>query len=871
MIARQCHNNASNGSGARLARQPLVPSFAVWVFVSATVTAQNFVPFVIPAKPNPKSVIAVSSFEPVGVDGDRLAATGGHFYRGSQRVRIWGVNLSFGANMPTHADAPHIAARLVAAGVNSVRCHHMDTSRWPRGLWNAQDGKTIEPEALDRLDFFIDQLARHGICVNINLHVGRAHSQYLGLPETNRQYDKICNIFTPALIEAQKDFARKLLDRTNPYRKVRYADDRAVAFVEITNENSFFMWSSEQTLRTLGPYYAEILQKKFNAWLGQQYRSDAKLREAWSGGIEPPGANLLKNGILKASVSGGRTPGSWQVEQHSDCRALVLTRRYRSRDALRIEVGRADTTEWHLQFKQSGLSIESGRYYTVTFDAAGERPRELSCGVSQAHEPWHNLGLSRQANLTRGWQTYSFGFVARADEKNAHVSFAFGGSDVPFYLANVQFRPGGRVGLGVSESIRAGSVAVYADNEAPKRSIDRMRFLAGTEKTYFDDMRGFIKKDLGCEAIVTGTIVFGPLGLYAQSDMDFIDAHAYWQHPRFPGRPWDQGNWLVDQKPMADYPDESPLFRLAAQRLEGKPYTVSEYNHPAPLDSQAECVPMIASFGALQDWDGIWLYTYSHSSDDWDRASLNGFFDIDTNPAKWGFMRAGTAIFRDGAIKRFGGRLVASLTSTPDSVADLAKLHLEHDRNMWDVVAATSEITEQVELDLPVYLSLRTADDSRTGSSPVRLTWSGDGTDRVYMAAGGAGVLAGHTNRFEQDSGGYARISSPAYAVITATPLDCVPWPRSNKILITACGRCENTGMKFSKERQTVARQWGREPVRIETVEGTIMIPAGQWRCQALGPDGTARADVPVRMADGASYVDISAKHATMWYLLTRL
>ncbi len=46
----------------------------------------------------------------------------------------------------------------------------------------------------------------------------------------------------------------------NPYRKVRYADDPAVAFVEITNEDSFFMWDGEETLRTLPPYYAAILR-----------------------------------------------------------------------------------------------------------------------------------------------------------------------------------------------------------------------------------------------------------------------------------------------------------------------------------------------------------------------------------------------------------------------------------------------------------------------------------------------------------------------------------------------------------------------------------------------------------------------------------
>jgi hypothetical protein len=306
--------------------------------------------------------------------------------------------------------------------------------------------------------------------------------------------------------------------------------------------------------------------------------------------------------------------------------------------------------------------------------------------------------------------------------------------------------------------------------------------------------------------------------------------------------------------------------------LEGKPYTVSEYNHPAPLDSQAECVPMIASFGALQDWDGIWLYTYSHGTDDWDRESMTGFFDIDSNPAKWGFMRAGTAIFRDAAIGPFGECLVVSLRRSPDLATDLAKLHAEHDRDMWDLVSAISRRPDQTALNQRIYLSLKNvAGDAVVRPLQSSLTWSVVDAEGVYMAGGGAGVLAGHTSRFDQVSDGYASINGPEYAVITATPLDGVPWPQSSKILITACGRCENTGMKFSKDRRTVGREWGRAPVQIETVEGTVMIPVGRWRCRALRPDGTVKMDVPVRTAGEINYVDMSPKYATMWYLLTRL
>ena len=663
---------------------------ALSAMICSGAVAENFVPFVIPARPNPDSAIAVLSTKPIDTDSDRVVADG-HFYRGGQRIRLWGVNLSFGANFPKHQDSPYIAARLAAAGVNTVRCHHMDTARWPRGIWNAQDGKTISAEALDRLDFFIGELARRGIYVNINLHVGRAHSEYLSLPKTNRQYDKIYNIFTPALVEAQKQYARELLTHVNRYRKVRYADDPAVAIVEITNENSFFMWDGDKALRALQPYYANILQSKYNTWLRQRYGSDAK------------------------------------------------------------------------------------------------------------------------------------------------------------------------------------DVALFPDNESPAQRLDRMIFLAETEKAYFDDMRNFIKDELGCKALVTGTIVFGPLGLYAQSDMDFIDTHAYWQHPRFPGRPWDRSNWIVEQKAMTDYPQDATLFRLAAGRLWQKPFTVSEYNHPAPSDSQAECVPMIASFAAAQDWDGVWLYTYSHGTDSWGREVLSGYFDVDTNPAKWGFMWAGAVIFRQGAVEPLGNCLVVSLGGSPESVAYLAEVQRKHDSNIFAALAASCGISRKDMLENRVIPTLAGEAGRGVSISPSgALDWTVEDGKGLFCASGrGAQVYVGHAAGFKPATQGKIAIIEPSFLALTVTALDDRVLDDSQKVLITACGRCENTGMKFSQDRRTVGTNWGGPPVQIEAVQGTLRL-AGRWSCQALGPDGLPKHDVLVHYEDKESLLKLSPEYGTMWYLLNR-
>jgi hypothetical protein len=864
-MTRRCNRRTIHSNSTTMSLGLFLATLCV-CGLTRTAAGQDFVPFVIPARISAGQPVWVTDYKPIETGSERLEAAE-HFRRGGQQVRIWGVNLTFGANFPSHEDAPYVAERLAAAGVNSVRLHHVDTSRWPRGIWEAKEGKTIEPQALERLDYFINELAKRGIFVNLNLHVGRAHSRSLGLPQANTEFDKIVGIFTPALVEAQKQYAKDLLTHVNPYRLgVRYANDPAVAFVEITNEDSFFMWDGDEKLRTLPPHYAGILGSQFNAWLRQRYGSDDALKTAWSQGTQPLGDNLLRNSAFANWDAKRSLPEPWSIEQHEGCLASLSRAQNQPHEAIQVNIGKADDTEWHLQLTQGGLALTEGQYYTLSFQASSPQPRVISCNVSQAHESWANLGLSRRVNLGPEWKKFSLGFVASASDKNARVTFAFSANSTPFYLAQVELHPGGQMGLAQGELASAGSVSLFQENESTPRILDRMVFLAETEKAYFDGMRSYIKKDLGCRALVTGTIVFGPLGLYAQSDMDFIDSHAYWQHPSFPGRPWDSANWLIEQRPMTDHPDQATLFRIAAERLAGKPFTLSEYNHPAPLDAQAECIPMVASFAAAQNWDGVWLFDYASGMSDWNRQTMSGFFSMDTNPAKWGFVRAGAAIFNGG--RAAGEERPGAARSSP-SVTAAARLHVKYGSNMLRVLTDTGGITSDAMLRTQIR-GWRMGESGFTPQStaidpPLQLKWSVDAGGRgLYQTLGRAAqVYTGHAQRFEGATEGRIRITAPDLVALTITPLDA-----GKKVLITTCGRCENTGMQFAADRRTVGRNWGQAPVRIEAVRGSVVLPDGKWTCHALAPDGSPKQQVPISYDNGRGTLTLSPEYGTMWYLL---
>lgn len=826
--------------------------------------AQTFVPFPI-ATAWPTTSPLNRSFSPIDPESARLVVQDGHFVRAGQRLRILGVNTITAGNFPPHDQAERIAFRLASAGVNCVRFHHLDTLSWPSGIWNEFDGRTLKPQALERLDYFIDQLARHGICADINLHVGREYGRYLGLPDSNTSYGKVVSLFVPDVIAAMKDYARQLFTHVNPYRGKSYADDPAVALVEISNENSFFMPDAEDWILGLPSYYIGLLRQQFTIWLRSKYGTTAALSQAW-GASEPLGTSCITNGDFRTATASG-APAYWALEQHSSAVAAAEAGNWKARRCVRLAVTNCDLADWHLQFKQTGLAVVGQHYYTVSFAAAADTSRTIGCGVQMDLPPNDSLGLSRTLKLGPDWTTFTLGFNCNADESNARLRFSIGQSGETVYLADVMMRPGGQRGLTGGESLET-SVALYLDLECAQRTVDRMRFLAETEKAFFSGVRDYLRNELGCRAPVTGTTVYGPLGAYAQSDMDFIDSHAYWKHPQFPRTPWDPVDWYMEQKAMTDDPGVSTLAVLACQRISGRPLTVSEYSHPAPNDYQAECVPLLASFAAAQDWDGIWLFEYGNRSATPDRTGFSSYFDIEQNPAKWGFMRPAAAIFRDGAIPALEPLANIPLTGNGDPLQQLVEHHLRTP-TLQGTAAFVSRLGWQHLLGTRIELALH-GNSLPVNLSPGVIEWTSTGGRGFFAAKSEKAVcFAGHSSDFITSTCGMLTLTNPPFAAVTLTSLDGLPFSTSRIVLLAGCGQCENVGMGFSPDRTTVGNSWGTGPVHVQPLEGVLSLPERNWTCRALSADGIPAQSVPVTLSGNRTQVSLSASHGTMWYLLT--
>jgi hypothetical protein len=244
-------------------------------------------------------VLADMSFlldAPAGKDGF-LRVRDGHVVRpDGRRFRFWGVNLSMSGSRPAKEDAPAYAAHLARFGVNCVRIHHFDW-RTPRGIIDSRqpNSRTFDAGELDRFDFFVSELKKRGVYINLNLNVGRTFEKDDGVKDYEQLgFAKAVTLFDERIIELEKEYARMLLGHYNPYTKSEYRNEPAVAIVEMVNENSLVEYwlagrlsgrgrtpGADATWADIPASYERDLTAKFNAWIQERLSKAelARLRE----------------------------------------------------------------------------------------------------------------------------------------------------------------------------------------------------------------------------------------------------------------------------------------------------------------------------------------------------------------------------------------------------------------------------------------------------------------------------------------------------------------------------------------------------------------------------------------------------------------
>ena len=575
---------------------------------------------------------------------DRITVShDGHLQANGKRLRIFGTNLS---QFPSKKTAEYYADQLANQGYNCIRFHHTDAEWSNCFIKRLDNGKhIIDKQKLDDFDYFFAKLKEKGIYSNINFLTGREMSSADGYkPEIDRisnwKHKHCLGFWNEQAQDFQKQYITMLLEHENPYTKTKYKDDPAVAFVEINNENGLIMGYLCGWLDSYyGGEYWQELENKWNVWLKKNNHDYAELSSLFNKTSQEK-QNLISQDAV------------WNLEQHEGAKAKYLHEKNNSK----IKIENNGKAGWHIQLNKANLSLKENSIYTLRFSAKSNKNANISVSLMQAHSPWQNSGFSSQISLTNKFQDFEFTFMPNETDENLRINFGDMGflQGYQIEFKNISLVEGGNIinvksASNDNEKTALPTFAEYKTVPNEYRNII-LSFLYELEEKYWISMRDFIRNEAASKSLIMGTIN-GCSTPVIQNCFDVIDTHAYWNHPVFPNKDWDKSDYYVNNPSLTKAGSNNTLINLAKQRIYGKPFSITEYDHPYPNQFGPEMYPMYASFASFQDWDCIYTFCYELSPSTKKSNKINGFFDQRNDPAKVNAAHFAAKIFRNALVK----------------------------------------------------------------------------------------------------------------------------------------------------------------------------------------------------------------------------
>jgi len=106
-----------------------------------------------------------------------------------------------------------------------------------------------------------------------------------------------------------------------------------------------------------------------------------------------------------------------------------------------VSISNGGVNVWDVHVGQTGLRVEQGRQYVVSFDAYATAPREISALVGRNASPWTVYSGSQIISLTTTKQTYTFSFTMNdPTDDEARLGFDIGASAIGVVFDNVMLQ-----------------------------------------------------------------------------------------------------------------------------------------------------------------------------------------------------------------------------------------------------------------------------------------------------------------------------------------------------------------------------------------------------------------------------------------------
>jgi len=230
-------------------------------------------------------------------------------------IRFWGANIAAAALDVDKRQIKAQAKRLARLGYNLVRLHHHDSTGWVKKTVidkHRNDSRHLNPDMIDKVDYWISCLKDEGVYVWLDLHVGRrfkrgddlgpgadeilAHARSSETGADGRGY----NYFNGRIEALMQEFNEKYLTHVNPYTGKAYVNEPAIMGLLITNENDVtYHYGNKMLPNKKNPVHNKIFNAAVqdfiskNTAAGKQNNGERPYADTWKIWLPGPGKIFL--------------------------------------------------------------------------------------------------------------------------------------------------------------------------------------------------------------------------------------------------------------------------------------------------------------------------------------------------------------------------------------------------------------------------------------------------------------------------------------------------------------------------------------------------------------------------------------------------
>ena len=393
-----------------------------------------------------------------------------------------------------------------------------------------------------------------------------------------------------------------------------------------------------------------------------------------------------------------------------------------------------------------------------------------------------------------------------------------------------------------------------------KKTDAMAKFFIHVTDEYHREMGDFLRKEVGVKVPITGSNWTRNTSLLLSlSKLDYTDSHAYWNHPKKGGE-FNTNSMLRSESIIMD--------GLGYYKVKGKPFFVSEWDAPWPYEFRAELPAWIAAVSAFQNWNGLTVYTYRHSSVPTDM--ISGSFETFNDPARFGLFPIASLIFRRGdvtpgqSVKRLPHSVqVAETTKSPNSwnfsaLRSLSNIYRFEGEFVTDNSTTPNDITTKDKSFI---------DGTAIASENGQILRDLKDASLVVNTPRSQVVSSFFQNKksFETDDMTVA-IDGQFATVALSSPSD-KPINQADKLYLIVVGRAENTGFSYSFARnKAIAR--GQGPILTDHIDAQISIRTANPALKVipLSNTGEKLPAIPSKYEDGRLSFKTSAN--TIYYVI---